>query len=88
MTVPSDASVKDKLDYVGVELPWGWGNVLMGGAGSLGGVTLTGKDSAGKSLTVPAVEVDKASVSRRSCKVKVKATVDAATGDSTANYLV
>lgn len=86
----SDAAVKDKCDYLGVELPWGWGNVLMAGSASLGSATLTGVGTDGKALSpAPAVEVDAASVSRRSVKVKVKGTVDKTDATKvTPNYLV
>lgn len=83
----SDASLKDKCDYLGVELPWGWGNVLSGVA-SLGAATLSGVDSDGKALTTGlAVEVDAAAVSGRSVKVLVKQTVDATDGTKTPNWL-
>lgn len=87
VTMSSDASLKDKCDYLGVELPHGWGNVIMGAA-SLGSATLSGTDTDGTALvTGLAVELDLAAVSRRSVKVLVKKTVDATDGTSTANWL-
>lgn len=83
----TNAATKDKCDYLGVELPSGWGNVLMAGAASMGSATLTGVGTDGKALSpAPAVEVDTASVSRRSLVVLVKPTV-AADGTTTKNYL-
>lgn len=85
----ADAAVKDKVDYLGVDLPWGWGNVLTGGSGSLGAATLTGVGTDGKALAAMTVEVDKAAVSRRSVKVLVKPTVDPKDATKkTAVYLV
>lgn len=46
----SDASLKDKCDYVGVSLPSGWGPVLMNGAASMGAATLTGALANGTAL--------------------------------------
>lgn len=58
----SDASLKDKCDYLGVELPHGWGNVMKMGSASLGAATLTCtdcKDKDGKAdNTALVVEVD------------------------------
>lgn len=67
----SAAGLKDKCDVVGLELPWGWGNVLTAGTASMGAATLTGKDAKGKALTGLTVKVDAAAVSRRSVKVLV-----------------
>jgi hypothetical protein len=39
-STPDDASMTDSLNYLGVELPHGWGNVLHGGAGSFGAATV------------------------------------------------
>jgi hypothetical protein len=39
-STPDDASMTDSLNYLGVELPTGWGNVLNGGAGSFGAATV------------------------------------------------
>lgn len=84
----SDASLKDKCDYVGVDLPHAWGPVLVKGSASMGAATLTGVDAKGKALTGLTGALDAASVSRRSLKVKIKPTVDAKTNKSTAVYLV
>lgn len=84
----ADASLKDKCDYVGVDLPSGWGPVLMNGAASMGAATLSGKLANGTALTGLTGAVDAASVSRRSLKVKIKPTVDAKTNKSTPVYLV
>lgn len=46
----ADAALKDKCDYVGVDLPWGWGPVLRGGSASLGAATLTGALANGTAL--------------------------------------
>lgn len=39
-STPDDASMTDSLNYIGVEVPTGWGNVLAGGAGSFGAATV------------------------------------------------
>lgn len=41
LTVDFVTPATDKLDFLGVELPRGWGNVLRGKATSLGGATLS-----------------------------------------------
>lgn len=46
----SDASLKDKCDFVGVDLPSGWGPVLRNGPASMGAVTLTGALANGTAL--------------------------------------
>lgn len=68
----SDAGVKDKCDYVGVDLPSGWGPVLRKGSASMGAVTLSGALANGTALS-PALtsKVDAAATSRRSLKVVV-----------------
>lgn len=87
--VPTDAALKDNCDYFGVELPHGWGPVLMDGHASVGGVSLSGVGSDGKALAanLTTVEVDKASVSRRSLVVKLKPVVDAKTKASTSMWV-
>lgn len=87
--VPTNAALKDTCDYLAVELPHGWGPVLMDGHASVGGVSLSGVGSDGKALAanLTTVEVDKASVSRRSLVVKLKPVVDAKTKASTPMWL-
>jgi len=85
-TVPKNDALKDKCDYVSVELPWGWGNVLYG-SGSVGSVSLSGADSAGKALTLSGVTVDKAAVGGRTVVVKLTGTKDAKTNKVTPVYL-
>lgn len=83
---PSDAAFKDKCDYLGVELPWGWGNVLVSGTASLGAPSLTGVLVNGTAISpAPEVELTKGAVSKRSLVVKVKPTVK--DGTTTSNYL-
>lgn len=35
------AVTANTLNYIGVELPWGWGNVMTNGATSYGAATVT-----------------------------------------------
>lgn len=85
--VPKADALKDKCDYLAAELPCAWGSVLSG-AGSMGAVTLTGVDSAGKALTLNGVTVDKSAVSGRTVVVKLTGTTDAKTKKVTPVYLV
>lgn len=67
----SATALVGKCNYIGVELPHGWGRVL-NGASSLGAATLSGVLANGTAVS-PAlvVTLDKAAVSARSVKVLI-----------------